>query len=265
MSGDWQISVGDVSESLLPALYALSVLASAWVFASARRRAFGPLAVWAWALCTFLLPAVTLPLYLVARMYAPVESTPETDENILDEEARTEDEDSREEDESADGADEPRAAAPLRRRLLPPLLYAAALLAAGGIYFYQDYQSFDAHLARAAKAKLYGRRGPTISEYRAALRVREDAHTRKLLGLELLEDGRAEEALAELRAAEAGGEPDERLPFRLAATLEALGRRAEAVAAYERFGRGALCAQVPPHALCAAASARLRALTEAPG
>lgn len=273
MSGGWQISAGDVAESLRPALYALSVLASAWVFASARRRRFRPFAVWAWALCTFLLPAVTLPLYLVARMYArrdaPDESTTETDESIPHEEAPGDDdaETPGETDETgeADEADEPRAVESLRRRLLPPVLYAAVLLAAGGIYFYQDYVSFDAHLARAAKAKLDGRRGRTISEYRAALRVREDAHTRKLLGLELLEEGRAEEALAELRAAEAGGEPDERISFRMASALEALGRRAEAVEAYERFGRGALCAQTPPEALCAAASERLRALNEAPG
>jgi tetratricopeptide (TPR) repeat protein len=264
LSGGWQISAGDVSEALRPALYALSVLASAWVFASARCRGrFRPSAVWAWAAATFFLPAVTLPLYLVARMYArpaaPGDSKTETVESASDEEeARPEDA------ESPGGTDEPRAAEPLRRRLLPTLLYAAVLLLAGGIYFYQDYRSFDAHLARGARAKLNGRRAQTIKEYRAALGVRDDAHTRKLLGLELLEDGRAEEAVAELRAAEAGGEPDGRLPFRLAAALDALGRRAEAAEAYERFGRGPLCAQDRPDDLCAAATARLLTLGKSP-
>jgi hypothetical protein len=132
----------------------------------------------------------------------------------------------------------------------------------GAIYFYRDYRSFDAHLARAARAKLYGRQDNVISEYRAALRVRDDAHTRKLLGVELLEAGRAGEALAEFQAAVAGGEPDERLAFRLASALDALQRRAEAAEAYRRFSRSPLCAQSPPDTLCGQASARLQALSE---
>lgn len=261
MSGGWQISAGDVSESLRPAFYLLSALASAWVFASARRRAFRPFAVWAWAAATFFLTTVAFPLYLVARMFAPRaapnESRTEADESIpAEEESREKDEESSGETDETDEADETRAAEPLRRRLLPPVLYAAALLLAGGIYFYQDYQSFDAHLARAARAKLYGRRAQTIGEYRAALRVREDAHTRKLLGLELLDEGRAEEAVHELRAAEAGGEPDEMLAYQIGSALEAVGRADEAGASYLKFIQSNLCARTPSHTRCEAARAR---------
>lgn len=251
MTGGWQISAGDVSEFLRPAFYLLSVLASAWVFASARRRAFSPFAVWSWAAATFILPAVAFPLYLVARMFTSRESTTEEDESTPNEETELKD------GESAGEEDEQQVAAPLRRRLLPPLLYAAALLLAGGIYFYQDYQSFDAHLARAARAKLNGRRAQTLSEYRAALRVREDAHTRKLLGLELLDEGLAGEAVSELRAAGAGGEPDEKLAYHTGLALDAAGRRDEAESFYLSFLRGDLCARTPPDAACMNARARV--------
>lgn len=148
-------------------------------------------------------------------------------------------------------------------RLAPSLFYAAALLLIGAVYFYADYRSFDAHLARAERAKLYRRGESASEEYRAALGVREDAHTRKLLGLELLRAGRAEEALAELRAAGRGGEPDESITFHVATALDALGRRPEAADAYRQFLRVRACAQPGADARCDAAGARLAAL-EAP-
>ncbi len=264
MSGGWQISLGDVSETLRPALFALSVIASTWVLSDARRHGgFRADALSAWTLLTLLFAHVVLPLYLVARMFTPRPSpnatTEEPDQDSPDEDAASrEDEESPEEASVADGGGNA-----LKWRFALPLLYATALLLAGAIYFYRDYSSFDAHLMRAAQAKLYGRRERTITEYRAALRVQEDAHARKLLGLELLEAGRAEDALAELLAAERGGEPDERLPFRLASALDALGRRSEAAEAYGRFSRGALCAQSPPDTLCEQASARLQTLSRA--
>jgi tetratricopeptide (TPR) repeat protein len=144
-----------------------------------------------------------------------------------------------------------------RSRFAAPLLYAGALLLVGAFSFYQDYRSFDAHLARGARAKLYGRQERVISEYRAALGVREDAHTRKLLGLELLEAGRAEEALAEFRAAEAGGEPDEVLAYHFGSALEAAGRPGDAATYYSKFLRSAACARTPSSASCEAARARV--------
>ena len=71
MIGKLQISVGDLSEVLRPALFALAALASAWVFHDARRRFDSSAAATACALLALLLPAVALPLYLIARMYQP--------------------------------------------------------------------------------------------------------------------------------------------------------------------------------------------------
>jgi tetratricopeptide (TPR) repeat protein len=152
----------------------------------------------------------------------------------------------------------------MRRRFAPPLLYAAALALAGAAYFFADYRSFDARLARAERAKLYQRPEEAIREYRAALGRREDAHTRKLLGLVLLQTNRAEEALAELLVAARAGGSDETLPFHTAEALEALGRHPEAAENYRRFLAGPLCARARPEARCAAADARLRALESPP-
>lgn len=268
MSGGWQISVGDVYETMRPALFGLAALSSVLVLADARRHGgFRAYAVWSWTLSAFFSPPVVLPLYLVARMFtrrpAPTASTPDTDSHDSTEDAaRTEVEQGVEQGSDEESA--PRGGTPYWRRFAPPVLYAAALALAGTIYFYMDYRSFDGHLARAEREKLYGRREPTISAYRAALGVRDDAHTRKLLGLELLQAGRAEESLAELRAAERGGEPDERLSFRLAAALDALDRRDEAADAYRRFSQSRLCSQSPPDDLCDKALARLQSLTAPP-
>ena len=146
-----------------------------------------------------------------------------------------------------------------RRKLALPLLYALALLAFGALYFYRDYHSFDAHLARAANARLLNQRAAAIREYRAALRLSDDAHTHRLLAVQLAEDGQTEAALAELRAAEraGGGDEDALLPYRIAHTLDALGRRAEADLEYQKFTQGSLCALPSPDARCAEASARV--------
>ncbi|HZB45976.1 MAG TPA: hypothetical protein VE360_12050, partial [Pyrinomonadaceae bacterium] len=144
-----------------------------------------------------------------------------------------------------------------RSRLALPFVYLTAVLLVGGMHFYRDYTSFDAHFARARQAKLYNQRERTVREYRAALRLREDAHTRKLLGVELSEAGRWEEALAELRAAERGGEPDESLAYREALALDKLNRRDEAAQAYRRFLQTRPCARPEPAPLCTDAQSRL--------
>jgi hypothetical protein len=143
----------------------------------------------------------------------------------------------------------------LKRRALP-LLYAFALLLAGAVYFYRDYHSFDAHLMRAANAQLRNRRNDAIREYRAALRLADDAHTHKLLGILLAQAGQTEAALAEFRAAERGGEPDELLPYRIASALDTLGRAAEAAGEYRKFLQGSLCTRRSPDVRCVEASAR---------
>jgi len=161
---------------------------------------------------------------------------------------------------AADAPQASRAPFPFRRHA-PTLIYTFALLFAGAIYFYRDYHSFDAHLERAAGARLRSRRHDAIREYRAALRVNDDAHTHKLLGVQLAEDGQTEAALAELRAAERGGEPDPLLTFRLASALDALGRAVEAAGEYQKFVRSDSCAHASPGAFCAEAAARLRQIS----
>jgi tetratricopeptide (TPR) repeat protein len=270
LSGGLQISAGDVSEALRPAFYLLAVAASAWVLASARRHGgFRRYAVWSWAVAAFVFPPIVLPLYLVARMFTrraevppptPSSKTLPTEDDGAGRVLQDTDESAARDD--AGGRAETPAPTAEGSRLFVPLLYAGALLALGAASFYWDYGSFDAHLARAARAKLYGRPERAIGEYRAALRTQEDAHTRKLLGLELLEAGRAAEAVAELRAAEAGGEPDDMLAFHVGSALEASGRAEEAAGSYLKFLQSGLCARTPPGASCEAARARVAQAAE---
>jgi tetratricopeptide (TPR) repeat protein len=273
LTSRWQISAGGISEWLPPFLFALSVLASAWVLYDARRRDLPLYAVAAWTLATLLSPPVVLPLYLIARLYAPkpdatgdvelttfeVESTTSPADIETNGEVTTQAQIANDADEQTDAQPTEETRSPIwRRNYAPALLYALALLLAGAIYFYRDYHSFDAYLARAEQARLLGRRDATIRSYRAALRISDDAHTRKLLAIQLAEDGQHEAALSEFRAAERGGEPDELLPYRIAYALDTLGQPAEAAVEYQRFLRGNLCARPSPDARCEEASARER-------
>src|SRR5256885_7017823 len=136
-----------------------------------------------------LLPLPLLPLYLVARLWRSRTHTGQ---------ARS-----------------------LRARLVPPLAYAAALFALAGLYFVHDYRSLDARLARASDADLHVQYERAAREYRSALQLNDDPHTHKLLGLELAAARQWTDALAELRAAERGGEPDAALPYHIAKALAA--------------------------------------------
>ena len=259
MIGKLQISVGDLSEMLRPALYVLAALASAWVLRDARRRFDSYAAATACALLALLLPAVALPLYLIARACRRRDAPDDTTAAPAEDETGERPQPST--GGGADGGDdaEPGVRAPALSslRLAPTLAYLTAVLLVGGIYFYRDYVSFDAHFARARRAQLYNQGERAVREYRAALRLRDDAHTRKLLGVELSEAGRWEEALAELRAAERGGEPDGSLAYREALALDKLNRRDEAAQAYRRFLQTRPCARPEPDPLCGDAQARL--------
>ena len=96
------------------------------------------------------------------------------------------------------------------------------MLSSIGFYLYWDHESVDGHLARAAHAKISGKRGGTIDEYRAALRLENNPHTRKLLARELADTGDWTGALLELRKAEEGGEPDDLIVFYLGFLLDQL-------------------------------------------
>ncbi|HEX8131542.1 MAG TPA: hypothetical protein VF527_20770 [Pyrinomonadaceae bacterium] len=297
MTPRWQISAGQITEWLPPLLYAFAVLASAWVLHDARRRfpAYA-VAAWTLATLIYAPIVLPLYLIARIFKPSPAahDAAPETTASTETREADPEETCTADrvetgaaglnemsgtdvvaagveidadtgEDVAADhvepvaAADAPQMARmPFRfKRYAPSLLYTFALLCAGAVYFYRDYYSFDAHLTRAANARLVNRRDDAIREYRAALRIIDDAHTHKLLAVQLAEGGQTESALAEFRAAERGGEPDELLALRIASALDALGRAKEAAGEYQKFLQGSLCVRPAPDARCAEAAARL--------
>ena len=153
----------------MPAAFAVSALISTWVLASARKR-FRLHYALALAIGTLFLPLIVFPIYLVLMMWRPKIGPPQ------------------------------------RWRYSLPLLYAVIALSAIFIYFYLDNRSVDAHLARATRAKLKDDSTTAISEYREALALKDDPHTRKLLAIELANAGHISEAITEFRLAEERGE-----------------------------------------------------------
>lgn len=164
------MSAGEWFELISPSVFLLAALLSIWVLASARKR-FPLYASFGWAIGTLLLPLIVFPAYLaVILMWRP---------------------DVRQR----------------RWRLLLPLAYGLVVITAISFYFYRDRQTVDAHLARAVQAKLVDDYATAIRSYRRALALEENAHTRKLLAVELALAGRLSEAESELHLAQQGGEP----------------------------------------------------------
>jgi tetratricopeptide (TPR) repeat protein len=207
------------------------------VLTSARQRRFPLYISAAWTLGTLFFPLIVFPLYLVARIAAkrrarylagnPFEQMTALRSSVI------------------------------RFPATVPLLYAMAVLLLTVLYLYRDYRSLDAHLARAAQARVTGERGRTINEYRAALKIEDDPHTHKLLAIELAETGDWTEALANFRLAERGGEPDDLIFFRSARMLDALNNPLEAVFEYQRFLHSGACTQQLPDHRCEVARARV--------
>lgn len=249
MSSEWQISAGELFELMRPVAWALSALISAFVFASTRKRRFRSYAVALWTLGTLFFPLIILPLYLIVLARA------RRSERTVEEAAQQT---------KAVAAKRPGTytASPAWRRILP-ILYLVAVLSLIALFFYRDYWSLDAHLWRANNAKLRGPHEKVINEYRAALRLEDNPHTHKLLAIELAAEGRADEALAEFRAAERGGEPDDRIPYYMGMALDALKREPEAALEYKRFTGGPLCTQALPDMNCTAAQARIQSIAQA--
>lgn len=277
MGGKLQISVGDISEALRPALYVLAVLASTYVFASARPR-FSAYATAAWTLLTLLLPPIVLPLYLIARIYTPrpglpapvnlppsLEADEQAPQSLAPQSATGEAGAQSSPTDEGDAVESESQAPPRSRsRFALPLTYAVTALLLGALYFYLDYTSFEARFARARQAELYNQRERAAREYRAALAVRDDAHTRKLLGMELARAERWEEALAEFRAARMKGEPDDKLLFHEAHAMDKLNRPTEATETFRRFLQSQSCAPPDPDPLCKDTQARLNSRTPFP-
>jgi hypothetical protein len=163
------MSAGQLFDLIMPAAFAVSALISTWVLGSARKR-FQLFYALALAIGTLFLPLIVFPVYLVVMMWRG------------------------------------KTGLPRRWRYSLPLLYALITLSAVGAYFYFDSRSVDAHLARAAQAKLVDDSTTAIREYRAALKREDDPHTHKLLAIELANAGQVSEAITEFRLAELGGE-----------------------------------------------------------
>ena len=159
------MSAGLLFDLIMPAAFAVSALVSTWVLASARKR-FQLYHALALAVGTLFLPLIVFPIYLVLMMWRP------------------------------------KLGPPKRWRYSLPLLYGALALFSIGAYFYFDSRSIDAHLARATQAKLVEDSTTAIREYRAALALEDDPHTRKLLAIELANAGYISEAALEFRLAE---------------------------------------------------------------
>ena len=161
---------GELFELIRPLVVVISIVVSSWVLASARNR-FSVYLAFAWAVGTLFLPLVVVPVYLVIILFWR------------------------------------RPARSRRWRYSLPLFYGAILLVGFGVYFNRENQTVDAHLARANRAKLVEDHATAIREYREALAIENNPHTHKLLAIELVNAGQLDEAMAEFRLAQQGGEP----------------------------------------------------------
>lgn len=200
------MSAGEFFELIRPAVVVLSILLSAWVLASARKR-FSTLLAFAWAAGTVMLPLVVLPVYVCVILFWR------------------------------------RPARPRRWRWLLPLAYAAILLAGFGLYFNHESSTVDDHLAKATQARLIEDHAAAISEYRSALRIENDPHVHKLLAVQLMQSGYLTEAISEFRLAQQGGEPDDMIQYYLALLLDRLDLQGQARLEFENFLLSSTCAQ----------------------
>jgi len=228
-----------------PAAFVITAMLSTWVLADCGRKRIPLSLLIAWTLGTLLFPFIIFPLYLIFLIALRNRKKPgeikSDDESIPV---------------NADAQHFETELAPRRWLRLLPIAYLISLLSFGALRYISDYRSVDAHLARATHARLLRDREKTIREYRAALSLSDDAHTHYLLGIELEEAARWQEALTEFRAAESAGEPDAELPFHLGTILYALNLRDEAAEEFRKFLSGPLCSQTPPDARCSATKRR---------
>lgn len=200
------MSAGEFFELIRPIVFAISILLSAWVLASARKR-FSSLIAFAWAIGTLLLPLVVLPVYLsvILIWHWPARSR--------------------------------------RWRWLLPFAYGAILLAGLGMFLNYESTTADDYLARATRAKLIDDHTTAISEYRRALTIENDAHIHKLLAMELMQAGYLTEAVSEFRLAQQGGEPDDFIHYYLGLLFDRLNLKGQAKLEFESFLVSTTCTQ----------------------
>jgi len=233
----FDISAGEFFELIRPTVLVLSALASIWVLVIARRSRSPIYVAIGWALATLFFPLVTIPLFLITQLIRKRRPS------AFDK----------------GGVPNTFSSSIPPGRLGLPLTYAAIVLSLIPAQLYREHQSFDGHLARAALAKLHGNRSATIEEYRAALKLEDDPHTRKLLAIELADTGDWTGALFELRKAEQDGEVDDRMAFYIATLLELLNLPNQATLEFTRFLESGVCTQPLPDERCAKASERVQA------
>jgi tetratricopeptide (TPR) repeat protein len=212
------MSAGQLFDLIMPAAFVISALLSTWVLASARRR-FQLHYAFAFAAGTLFLTLIVFPLYLATMLWRPKREPP------------------------------------AKWRYALPLVYAVITLSAIGVYFYFDTRSVDAHLARATQAKLVEDTNGAIREYRKALALEDNPHTRKLLAIELAYAGNVTEAISEFQLARERGEPDDSISFRLGVLLERMNLTSQAKLEYERFLLSETCLHEEP--LCEVARGKL--------
>jgi hypothetical protein len=213
------MSAGELFDLIMPAAFIGSGLLSTWVLASARKR-FQLYYSLGLAIGTLFLPLIVFPLYLVIIIWRKT------------------------------------VAAPARWRYLLPLFYATVVLSAITLFFYFDSRTVDAHLARAARAKLVDDTASAIREYKAALALEDDPHTHKLLAVELANEGSLTQAISEFRLAQQGGEPDDSIHYRLGLLFERLNQDGQAKLEFQNFLLTTTCMQVDKR--CEVARERLQ-------
>lgn len=200
------MSAGEFFELIRPIVVAISILLSAWVLASARKR-FSTLIAFALAIGTLLLPLVVLPVYLSVIL-------------IWQWPARSR-----------------------RWRWLLPFAYCVVLLAGLAMFLNHESATADVYLARATQAKLVEDHSTAISEYRRALTIEDDPHIHKLLAVELMQTGYLTDAVSEFRLAQQGGEPDDFINYYLGLLFDRLNLKAQAKQEFESFLVSTTCTQ----------------------
>jgi tetratricopeptide (TPR) repeat protein len=217
------MSAGELFDFISPAVVVISAFLSTWLLVSARKR-FPLYVALPLAIAAFFLPFVILPLYLATLLLWRKEKV-----------------------------------TGIKWRLPLPLLFLTTILTVVGIYTYVDERSVDAHLSRASLAKVHSEPNKAIKEYREALRLEDNPHTRKLLAQTLDESGYFMEAITEFRRAERGGENDDAIHFRLALLLEKIDHQGEALMEFKEFVNSETCLQIDYR--CEAARQRIEDAT----
>jgi MFS family permease len=217
------MSAGELFELIRPIVVVISILLSAWVLASARKR-FSTLLAFVWAIGTLFLPLIVFPVYLsvILIWHWPARSR--------------------------------------RWRWLLPVAYAAVLLAAVGMFVRHESSTVDVYLAEATQAKLIDDHSSAIASYRRALELENNPHIHKLLARELMQVGYLSDAISEFRLAESGGEPDDSIHFYLGLLLERIDQNGQAGLEFEKFLMTQTCQA--PDRLCDSARSRLGATNE---